>query len=207
MTGGGEAVTEAARQRVAATLEAARRVELGRLVIGAPGAEVEAARRRALDAADGAGRSGLVQEARDAAIAYVTQAFSDGSFSGTWAVTEMAMSVTRPGDRAAVAEALADAATADAVEDLVDEETAETLRATWVSIAGAGALSDPSSIANLTSSLAGWSEGRRGWMGLTVAVVLSLIGLGLLAIGQVFGLAFLAVGAVVLRNAIRGRPA
>jgi len=207
MTGGGEAVTEAARQRVAATLEAARRVELGRLVIGAPGAEVEAARRRALDAADGAGRSGLVQEARDAAIAYVTQAFSDGSFSGTWAVTEMAMSVTRPGDRAAVAEALADAATADAVEDLVDEETAETLRATWVSIAGAGALSDPSSIANLTSSLAGWSEGRRGWMGLTVAVVLSLIGLGLLAIGQVFGLAFLAVGAVVLRNAIRGRSA
>jgi hypothetical protein len=205
MTGSGQAAIEAARQRVAATLEAARRVELGRMVVGAPGAEVEGARRRALDAADSAGRAGFVQEARDAAIAYVTQAFSDGSFSGTWAVTEMAMSVTRPADRAAVAEALADTATADAVEDLVDEETAETLRATWASITGAGALSDPSSIANLTSSLAGWSEGRGGWMGLTVAVVLALVGVGMLALGQVFGLAFLAVGAVVLRNALRGR--
>lgn len=207
MTGGGEAVAEAARQRVAATLEAARRVELERLIVGVPGPETEDARQRAVAAADAAGRTALVEEAREAALAWVTQSFSNRAYSGTWAVTEMSMSATRAGDRAAVAEALADAATADAVEDLVDEEAAGTLRATWASIAGAGGLSDPSSIANLTSSLAGWSEGRRGWMGLTVAVVLSLIGLGLLAIGQVFGVAFLAVGAVVLRNALRGRSA
>ena len=207
MRGGGDGAIDAARSRIAATLEAARSVELERLVVSASGSSTEEARRRALTAADAAGRSRIVHEAREAAIAYITQAFSDRGYSGTWIITETSVSVTRPRDRAAVALALADAVTADAVEDLEDDETVEALRATWRSLGGSAALPDPSSIANLTSSLAGWSERRGAWMGLVAAAALTLIGLGQLAFGQALGVAFLAVGVVVLRNALRARSA
>jgi hypothetical protein len=198
----GDPGADAARARIATTLEAARRVELARLVVTPPGIDAEQARERASGAADGAGRSALVHEARDAAIAYVTRAYASQGFSGTWAMTEMALSVTRAADRVAIARALADAVTADAVEDLVDDETVDVLRHAWGSLGGSTALPDNGSIANLTSSLAGWAERRGGWQALVAAGLLSLLGLGQLAIGQPFGVAFLAVGAVVLRNAL-----
>ena len=56
--------------------------------------------------------------------------FSSAAFSGTWAATEMAASVASAADRVAAARAFEEAATAEVVEDLVDDETLDTLRAT-----------------------------------------------------------------------------
>ena len=58
------------------------------------------------------------------------QGFARAGFSGTWAATEMAVSVASAGDRIAAAAAFEEAAMAAVVEDLVDEETLEILRAT-----------------------------------------------------------------------------
>ena len=193
----------AAGDRVAATLEAARRVELGRLMVGVPGPATTAARRRALAAAEAAGRSSLVDEGRQAAIDFVGRAFAARGFSGTWAMTEMSMSVARPADRAAIAEALADAVTADAVDDLVDDDTADVLRETWSTIASAGPISEPGSLSTLTSALAGGS-GRRHPAALAGAIFLLLLGLGGAAAGSPLAIGFLIVGVIALVNAVRG---
>ena len=200
MTAGGEAAAQAARDRVGATLEAARHIELERLIVGRSGREVDAARRVALTAGDEAGRSELVREAREAALDWASRSFSDRAYSGTWAVTEMSMSVTRAADRAAVAEALADAVTADAVEDVVDPGTLDALRARWATIETAGPIPEPGSLSAMTSGLIG---GRRSYPG---GIVLLLIGAFLLAMGSVFAIAFLVAGLVVIGNALRGRP-
>jgi hypothetical protein len=199
MTAGGEAATQAARDRVGATLEAARHIELDRLIVGRWSEDVDHARRVALDAAATAGRSELVREAREAAVEWASRSFSERAYSGTWAVTEMSMSVTRPADRAAVAEGLADAVTADAVEDLVDGETLDALRARWETIATAGPIPEPGSLSNMMSGLIG---GRRSYLS---GIVLLLIGVFLLAMGSVFAVAFLVAGVVVIGNALRGR--
>lgn len=197
--------SDAARRRVSATLDTARRVELGRLIVGVPGPETEAARRRALEAAEVAGRSALVDEAREAALAFVAQAFAAQAYSGTWVVTEMAMSSTRAADRAAVAEALADAVTADAVEDVVDDETVEDLRATWFAVTTAGSIPEAGSLSGLTSAIAS-GEGRVR-TSLVAALLFLIVGaVGFLS-GNVLGIVFLVAGVFVLRNALRGRSA
>ena len=201
MTAGGEAATQAARDRVGATLETARHIELERLIVGRSGPEVDAARRVALTAAGEVGRSELVREAREAALGWASRSFSDRAYSGTWAVTEMSMSVTRAPDRAAVAEALADAVTADAVEDVVDPETLEALRSRWDTIETAGPIPEPGSLSNMTSGLIG---GRRSYPG---GIALLVIGGFLLAMGSAFAIAFLVAGLVVIGNALRGRSA
>ena len=200
MTAGGEAATEAARGRVAATLDGARRVELERLIVGRSGPETDEARRLALAAAEAAGRSELVREAHEAALDWATRSFSERAYSGTWALTEMSMSVTRPADRAAVAEALADTVTADAVSDLIDVETLDTLRARWDTIESAGPIPEPGSLSNMTSGLIG---GRRSYRS---GIVLLTIGVVLLAMGSVFAIAFLVAGVVIIGDALRGRP-
>lgn len=200
MTAGGEAATDAARARVGATLEAARHIELERLIVGRSSPEVDEARRLAFAAAEAAGRSELVREARAAALEWASRSFSERAYSGTWAVTEMSMSVTRPADRAAVAEALADTVTADVVEDLVDDEFVAALRARWDTIETAGPIPEPGSLSNITSGLLG---GRRS---VPAGIVLLVVGLGLLVAGSVFAIAFLVAGVVVIGNALRGRP-
>lgn len=200
MTAGGEAAIDAVRDRVGATLEAARHIELERLIVGRSGPDVDAARRVALAAVVTAGRSELVHEAREAALDWATRSFSERAYSGTWALTEMSMSVTRPADRVAVAEALADAVTADVVEDLVDVEVVDALRARWDTIETAGPMPEPGSLSNMTSGLI---SGRRS---LPAGAILLAVGGLLLAMGSVFAVAFLVAGVVVIGNALRGRP-
>ena len=192
---------DAARGRVAATLEAARHIELERLIVGVPGDEAAEARRRALAAAATAGRAALVEEAREAALAWVTRTFSERAYSGTWAVTEMSMSVTRPADRAAVAEALADAVTADAVEDLIEAETLDALRARWDTLETAGPIPEPGSLSALTSGLI---AGRGTF---PAGIVLLAVGVVLLAMASVWAIAFLVSGLVIVGNALRGQSA
>lgn len=200
MIAGGEAAIDAARGRVGATLEAARHIELERLVVGRSSQEADEAPRIALAAAATAHRSELVREARDAALQWVSRSFSERAYSGTWAVTEMSMSVTRPADRAAVGEALADAVTADAVEDLVGADTLDALRARWDTLGTAGPIPEPGSLSGVTSGLIGR---RRSF---PAGILLLVVGVGLLITGSVFAIAFLVAGAVVIGNALRGRP-
>jgi hypothetical protein len=200
MTAGGDAAIDAARRRVLATLEAARHIELERLIVGRSSPEADEARRRALAAAATTGRSDLVREARAAALEWASRSFSERAYSGTWAVTEMSMSVARPADRAAVAEALADAVTGDAVEDLVDDETVAALRARWDTIETAGPIPEPGSLSNITSGL------LAGRQSVPAGIVLLVVGLGLLVTGSVVAIGFLVAGVVVIGNALRRRP-
>jgi hypothetical protein len=199
VTAEGEAAIDAARRRVSATLEAARHIELERLIVGRSGPETDDARVVALAAAATAGRSELVRDAREAALDWASRSFSERAYSGTWAVTEMSMSVTRPADRAAVAEALADAVTADAVEDLADVATLDALRARWDTIQTAGPIPEPGSLSALTSGLI---RGRRS---LAAGIAVIVVGVGLLLAGSVLAIAFLVGGIVIVGNALRGR--
>jgi hypothetical protein len=199
----GQSGADAARQRVATTLRRAERVELGRVVFGAAPSEVVVARRRAIEAAAEAGRASLVEEARRAAGAFVTRAFAGQGFTGTWAVTEMAVSVARPTDRAAVAEALADAVTADAVEDLVDDETADALRTRMALIESSSAIPDTSSISNLTASVLEVSIRRGTGVAILAAVFLLAIGAVLFLTAQLLGFALLAAGLAIVWSLLR----
>ncbi len=191
-----------AAERIAGTLERARHIELGRVVVGRAPPDVVAARRRAFALGAQAGRSQLVRDARQAAAAFVNRGFSRQGFSGTWMLTEMAVSVARPGDRAAVAEALADALTADAVADLIDQETGDTLRATWGEFEASSAIPDPSSVSNFTASFVRPGRGRMlSFVGAAALIALGLLQLGA---GSGLGLGFLGAGAFALRNALRG---
>ena len=196
------AETGKAAERISATLERARHIELGRVVVGRAPADVVTARRRALAAAQVAGRSALVRDAREAAALFVDRAFARQGFSGTWLLTEMAVSVARPADRAAVAEALADAMTADAVEDLIDTETSDALRATWADLDASSVIPDPGSVSNFTASFV--RPGRSRMLSLVGAAALITLGLLQLGSGSALGLGFLGAGAFALVNTVRG---
>ena len=182
----------------------AQHVDLTSLIVGLPGAAVDDAREKATDAAITGGREALVADARRDAKAWVLQAFATRGYSGTWAWTETSMSVARPKDRAAVAEGLADAVTADAVEDLVEPEIAETLRSTWSVLAESAAIPEPGAISGLTSSLVGPRE-RPGSKGLAIAGLVALLGLLFLAGASPIGIGLLVAAAWVLRDTVRGR--
>jgi hypothetical protein len=196
---------KAARERVGAILDGARYVDLSRLIVGRADPEIDEARRAATVAGDAAGRTALVREARQAATSWVLQAFSQRGYSGTWAATEVAVSVARPADRTAVAEALADAVTAAAVEDLVDAETVDALRSRWDVLDASSAIPEPGALNDLTSSLAETGVSRAGRWSLLAGVVLLLVGVAGLATGTVLGIALFLAGVVVVANSLRGR--
>jgi hypothetical protein len=196
---------ETARRRVEATLDHARHVDLSRLIVGVAGPDIEAARGVASSAAATAGRSPLVDEARRSATTWVLQAFADRAYSGTWVATETAASVTRPADRLAVAEALVDAVTAAAVQDLVDGDTVDALRASWDTLDASSSIPEPGALHDFIRSIAGTGTRRGGARSLVFGVVMLLMGLTGLAAGSAFGVGLLVVGAVILTNALRGR--
>ena len=138
---------EAARARVAALLERASRIPLQVLVVAPPDDERLAARDRARTAAIVAGRGPLLDEAVSAARDQTMRAFARSGFSGTWAFTDMAMSVTRASDRVAAASALEEAATAAVVDDLVDQDTLAILRSATDELGAMKDVPAPGSIA------------------------------------------------------------
>ena len=133
----GDAATVAARERVRAVLEGVARINLGVVVVAPPDVTRMAARDVARSAASVAGRGPLLREALAAAREVVLNTFARSGFSGTWAATEMSMSVAGPTDRMAAAAAFEEAAMAAVVEDLdVDEETLDVLRSTSLELMG-----------------------------------------------------------------------
>jgi hypothetical protein len=206
VTSGEDPIARAAAEaRVEATMAAAQRVQLTSLILAVPDHAVLAARRTATDVAAAAQRAGLLENARSTATRWVLQAFAQRGYSGTWAATDVAVSVARPADRAAVAEALADAVTADVVEDLVDAETADTLRSTWALLADAATIPEPGVLSGLTAALTDPTI-RPSWGRWTIAAIVFVIGLSFLAGARPIGLVFVIAAAAVLANTLRGRP-
>ncbi len=149
----------AARERVRAVLEGVTRINLGVVVVAPPDATRMAARDVARTAASVAGRGPLLREAQAAAREVVLDTFARSGFSGTWAATEMSMSVAGPTDRMAAAAAFEEAAMAAVVEDLdVDEETLDVLRSTSLELTGLGGLPMPGSLSSIASSVRGPSK-------------------------------------------------
>src|SRR5688572_25778624 len=187
---------DAARARVAALLEDAARVNLGVVVVAPPDVTRLDARDRAMSAAIAAGRGGLLEEAASAARDTVLNAFAGAGFSGTWAVTEMSMSVASAIDRVAAVAAFEEATIAAVVEDLVDEDTVDVLRSTWDELVSASAIPSPGSLASVASPAAGVVRGPIQ-VAILVAVVI-VASVVALATASVSGLiiVFFAVGIV-----------
>src|SRR4051794_30241928 len=185
---------DAARARVDDLLDALNRVDLQVVVVATPDATRRAARDLARDAAIAGGRTALLDEAMLAAREVAFRSFARSGFSGTWAVTDMAVSVTRAEDRVAAAAAFEEAATAAVVEDLVDEETTDILRSTTAGLVDMTGVPTPGSLSSFASPPAGAVRGPFevaalivfGIVCVLIAVVFSLgIGLLVLAAGLV----------------------
>jgi hypothetical protein len=193
----------AANARVVELLERITKVELGVVVVAPPDAERMAARDRARAAAIAAGRGPLLEDAVRAAREVTMRSFARAGFSGTWAATEMAASVARSGDRVAAAAAFEEAAAAAVLEDLVDTETLDTLRATSDELGRATGLPAPGSLASFASPAVNAARGPLGPI-----VVIGLVAI-CAVVGAAFGVGFallaLAACVVVLARLARDR--
>lgn len=149
----------AARERVDALLTRFPRIDLQVMVVALPDATRLAARDRARAAAVAAGREDILDDAAAAARETTLRAFARAGFSGTWAATEMSMSVASANDRVAAAAAFEEAAMAEVVEDLVDEETVDALRATWNVLDRSTGMPTPGSLSALAAPPAGVARG------------------------------------------------
>lgn len=187
--------TSTARDRVADLLERLARINLQVVVVAPPDTARQAARDRAREVAADAGRSALLDEAVAAARDVTLRAFARGGFTGTWAATETSMSVATAADRVAAAAAFEEAAMAAVVEDRLDPETIDLLRATADELDQAGGLPTPGSLASLASPLSIPARGP----GLVVVQVAALLLAGVIAatLGIGFGILALAVGVAV----------
>jgi hypothetical protein len=184
--------TDAARARVAALLDSLSRVDLQVVVVAKPDQTRLEARDRATEAAILAGRGALLYETTAAVRAAVLGMFARAGFSGTWAVTDMAVSVTRADDRVAAAAAFEEAAMAAVVEDLVDTKTLTILRSSAGELTNLTGIPVPGSLSAFASPASGSVRGPVGvavMVGYTVfcVVVTVLVGVGV-------GLLALAVG-------------
>jgi hypothetical protein len=194
----------AARARVAALFERSARAELQVVVVAPPDAMRLAARERARAAAIASGRGDLLDDAIAAAREATIRSFARGGFSGTWAATDMAVSVVRASDRVFAAAALEEAATAAVGEDLVDADTLEILRSTFDELEGLRGIPPPGSLSALTMPPAG---AIRGPLQRTIfATFVILCVLIALAIHVAFGLGLLAAGVAILAGLARRRP-
>lgn len=206
MTATDPAAMPAARARVAALLERISRVELGVVVVAPPDDVRLAAQARARAAAELAGRGSLLDEAIAAARETTLRSFARAGFSGTWAATEMAASVATARDRVAAATAFEEAASAAVVEDLVDDDTLETLRATSDELGRATGLPAPGSLSTFASPALDVARGRLGpIVVLGLAAICVVVGA---ALGLEFALLALAACVAVLAKLARdrGRP-
>jgi hypothetical protein len=187
---------DAARNRVAALFEHAARVNLGVVVVAPPDATRESARDVATSAAVAAGREGLLDEAMAAARDIVLKSFAGAGFSGTWAVTEMSMSVASASDRVAAVAAFEEATTAAVVEDLVDADTLEVLRSTWDELTSSSAIPSPGSLSSIASPAPGVIRGPvQAAIVAAVVLVSAIIGFAVAGYGGLV-LVFLGVGIV-----------
>jgi hypothetical protein len=168
--------TAAARARVDALLDRLARVDLQVAVVAPPDGTRLEARDHAKAAAIAHGRLKLFDEASAAARDAVLRGFARSGFSGTWAFTEMGMSVANSRDRVSAAAAFEEAAMAAVVEDVVGEETVDVLRSTSNELGLLTGIVPPGSIAAVGSP--GGSVG-----GPVVVAVLGALAVCMFALG------------------------
>jgi hypothetical protein len=125
------------------------------VVVAPPDTTRESARNAATEAAIAAGRSELLREATTAAREIVLAGFANAGFSGTWAVSEMSMSVATAKDRVAAVAAFEEATVAAVAEDLVDSDTLDVLGATWDQISSSSAIPSPGALSSIAATAAG----------------------------------------------------
>jgi hypothetical protein len=193
---------DAARARVAALFDGASRVSLAVVVVAPPDATRESARDAATDAAIVAGRSELLREATVAAREIVFKGFASAGFSGTWAVTDMSMSVATAADRVAAVAAFEEATVAAVAEDLVDPATLDILGATWDQIASSSAIPSPGALSSIAASAAG-ADRSPVQVAILAGVVLVCAFVGF-AFGSYAGLILVFVGVGVVGALMRG---
>jgi len=198
---------DAARARVAALFEHAARVNLTVVVVAPPDETRESARDAATDAAIAAGRSELLREATAAAREIVLNGFANAGFSGTWAVSEMSMSVATAADRVAAAEAFEEATVAAIAEDLVDPETLDILGATWDQISSSSAIPSPGALSSIAATAAGVN--RSPFQVAILAGVILVCAFVGFAYGSYAGLIAVFLGVGIVGALMRGssRPA
>ncbi|MFL5640798.1 MAG: hypothetical protein ACJ771_00475 [Chloroflexota bacterium] len=177
-------------------------------MVAAPDATRRAARETAREAATAGGRGPLLDESAAAARDIAVRSFARSGFSGTWAVTDMAVSVTRAEDRVAAAAAFEEAAMAAVVDDLVDEETADILRSTTDGLIDMTGTPTPGSLASFASPAAGAVRGpiEVGALivfGIICIVIAAIVDLG---IGLLVLAGGLALVAFVTRQRRQGQP-
>jgi hypothetical protein len=199
---------DAARARVAALFKDASRVNLSVVVVAPPNETRESARDAATSAAVDAGRGALLREATAAAREIVLTGFANAGFSGTWAVSEMSMSVATASGRVAAVAAFEEATVAAVAEDLVAEDILDVLGATWDQISSSSAIPSPGALSSIASSAAGVDRSPIQ-VAILAGVVLVCAFVGF-AIGSYAGLiaAFLGVGIVgaLMRGSSRQAP-
>jgi hypothetical protein len=116
----------------------------------------------------------------------------------------MAASVARSGDRVAAAAAFEEAAAAAVVEDLIDTETLETLRATSDELDRATGLPAPGSLSGFAMPAANAAQGRfQASMAIVFVAVCAAIGA---VLGLGIGLIVLAIGGAIMAGVSRARP-
>lgn len=189
---------DAARDRVANLLERLARVNLQVVVIAPPDGTHRSAQGRARAAALAAGRGELFDAAVTEARETVLRAFSRGGFNGTWAASDWSISVASPRDRLAAAAAFEEAAMAEVVEDLVDDDTLEILRAGTDELVRSSAVPSPGSLSSFSSSAFSSDSPALS----AILIVSGIIGLGLwFIVGVGLGLVAIAagVGLAILR--------
>ncbi len=195
----------AARARVAALLDALTRIDLQVVVVAGPDKTREGARDRATEAAMLAGRGDLLYEATATVRETVMRMFANAGFSGTWAVTDMAVSVTRADDRVAAAAAFEEAAMAAVVEDLVDDKTIAILRSTTAHLMQMTGVPAPGSLTSFATPAAGSVRGPIEVAVLVAYAVVCVVIAAVIDLG--FGLLALALGLGLAAGLTRRRRA
>jgi hypothetical protein len=188
----------AARDRVAATLARLDRIDVEVVVVAGPDQDRQAAMDRARAAALAGGRGKLLDEASGAARDLAIRAFSRRGFSGTWAAADWSISTSGPRDRAAVATAFEEAATAAVVEGLVDGETLGVLRATSERLTAMTGVPHPGSLSNI--GLGAFRSAATG-----TAVVVAAVALGVTAGSATGGIVGFGVAIAILAGLRRLR--
>ena len=199
----GDPGAAAARARVETLLERLTRVDLQVIVVAPPDATRLAARDRARAAASAAGRTVLLDEATAAARETTLRAFARAGFSGTWAATDMSVSVATASDRVAAAAAFEEAAMAVVVEDLVDDDTLEVLRSSSNELDRSTGLPSPGSLSALATPTA---IAIRGPVQLAVLVAFVIVCAAIwLTVGAGTGFTALVLGLVLAGGLARWR--
>ncbi len=192
-----------ARARVAALLDSLARIDLQVVVVAMPDQIRKTARDQATEAAIIAGRGPLLYESTAEIRDVVIRLFARSGFTGTWAVTEMSVSVARARDRVAAAAAFEEAAMAAVVEDLVDAKTLEVLRATAGEIVGLKGIPSPGSLASFATPA---TEVKGPWLTALVVAMIAILVIGAVVVGSASGGIIALVIAATILGLVRRKP-